>query len=44
MLVGVPAAIAAFAGAGIQRRISGRALTLAFAVLLVGIGIWLIAA
>lgn len=43
LLVGVPAAVAAFAGAGIQQRISGRALTLAFAVLLVGIGVWLIA-
>jgi uncharacterized membrane protein YfcA len=44
LLVGVPAAIAAVAGAGVQQRLSGRTLTLAFAVLLAGIGIWLIAA
>jgi uncharacterized protein len=43
LLVGVPAAIAAVAGAGLQQRLSGRALTLAFAVLIAGIGIWLIA-
>ncbi len=42
LLVGVPAAVAAFAGAGLQQRLSGRSLTLGFAVLLTGIGIWLI--
>lgn len=42
LLVGVPAAAAAFAGAGLQRRLSGPVLTLAFAALLVCIGVWLI--
>jgi uncharacterized membrane protein YfcA len=42
-LLGVPAAVGALGGATLQQRFSGRSLTLAFAVLLVGIGIWLIA-
>jgi len=41
-LVGVPATIGAFAGAAVHRRTSARSLTLAFAVLLVAIGVWLI--
>ena len=42
-LVGLPAVAGAIAGARLQRRISGRALTLAFAGLLVVMGVWLIA-
>ncbi len=42
MLVGVPAMGGALIGASAQRRISGRALTLAFAALLAAMGIWLI--
>ena len=41
-LLGVPAAIGALGGATLQQRVSARSLTLAFAALLVGIGIWLI--
>ncbi len=41
-LVGLPATVGVVGGAALQQRFSGRALTLAFAVLLVGIGIWLI--
>jgi uncharacterized membrane protein YfcA len=43
LLVGVPAVVGAVAGAHLQQRISGRALTLAFAGLLAVIGVWLIA-
>jgi uncharacterized membrane protein YfcA len=42
-LVGVPAAVGALGGATLQQRFSGRSLALGFAVLLAGIGIWLIA-
>jgi len=42
LLVGIPAAVAAFAGASLQQRLSGRSLTVGFAVLLTGIGVWLI--
>jgi uncharacterized membrane protein YfcA len=42
LLVGIPAALAAFAGASLQQRLSGRSLTVGFAVLLLGIGVWLI--
>jgi uncharacterized membrane protein YfcA len=42
LLVGVPGAIGALVGAGLQQRLSGRSLTLGFAALLVGIGIWLL--
>ena len=42
-LVGVPAVAGAIGGAHLQQRISGRALTLGFAGLLVVIGVWLIA-
>jgi hypothetical protein len=41
-LLGIPAAVGAVGGATLQQRLSGRRLTLAFAVLLVGVGIWLL--
>src|SRR5439155_27001208 len=40
-LVGFPATIGVIGGAALQQRFSVRALTLSFALLLVGIGIWL---
>jgi uncharacterized protein len=43
LLVGVPGAIGALAGTGLQQRISGRTLLLGFAALLVVLGLWLIA-
>ena len=43
LLVGVPGAIGALAGTGLQQRLSGRTLELGFAALLVALGIWLIA-
>lgn len=42
-LVGIPAVVGAFVGTHVQQRLSGRALTLAFAGLLAVIGVWLIA-
>jgi uncharacterized membrane protein YfcA len=42
-LVGLPAAAGALAGASLQQRVSGRALQVGFAGLLVVIGLWLIA-
>jgi uncharacterized membrane protein YfcA len=42
-LMGVPAAVGALGGATLQQRFSGRSLTVGFAALLAGIGIWLIA-
>lgn len=42
-LVGVPAMAGAFVGTHLQQRVTGRALGLAFACLLVGLGVWLIA-
>lgn len=42
-LVGLPAMAGALAGASLQRRLSSRAVTIAFACLLAGIGAWLIA-
>jgi uncharacterized membrane protein YfcA len=42
-LVGLPAAFGAAGGAALQQRLSGRVLTLAFAALLVVVGVWLIA-
>jgi uncharacterized membrane protein YfcA len=42
-LVGLPAVAAAVAGAHLQQRLSGQALTLGFAGLLAVIGVWLIA-
>ena len=41
-LVGLPAAVGAVVGTGIQQRVSGRALTLAFAGLLTSIAFWLL--
>jgi uncharacterized protein len=41
-LVGLPAAIGAVAGTFVQQRVSGRALTLAFAGLLAAIAVWLL--
>ena len=43
-LVGVPAMAGAVVGTGLQQRVSGRVLTLAFAGLLAAIAVWLIAA
>jgi uncharacterized protein len=41
-LVGLPASVGAVIGAGLQRRLSGSALRLAFAGLLVGVAVWLL--
>jgi hypothetical protein len=41
-LVGIPAMLGALAGTTVQQRLSGRALALAFAVLLAATGVWLI--
>ena len=41
-LVGLPAAAGAIGGTYAQQRVSGRALTLAFAALLAGIAVWLL--
>ena len=41
-LVGLPAAAGAIVGTGVQQRVSGRALTLAFAGLLSVLAIWLL--
>ena len=43
-LVGLPAAAGAFLGTSLQQRITTRSLTYGFAVLLVGVGTWLLAA
>jgi len=42
-LVGLPAAGGAIVGTGIQQRVSGRALTLAFSGLLAVLAVWLLA-
>jgi uncharacterized membrane protein YfcA len=42
LLVGLPAMAGAFVGVSAQRRVSGRSLTLGFAVLVAGIGTWLL--
>jgi uncharacterized membrane protein YfcA len=42
LLVGIPGAAGALLGSGLQQRLSARALTLAFAALLVGLGVWLV--
>ena len=42
-LVGLPAAVGAAGGTALQQRLTGRALTLAFAGLLVCVGVWLLA-
>lgn len=41
-LVGLPAAAGAVAGTAVQQRVSGRALSLAFAALLAGLAVWLL--
>ena len=41
-LVGLPAAAGAIVGTGLQQRVSGRLLTLAFAVLLAVLAVWLL--
>jgi uncharacterized membrane protein YfcA len=41
-LVGFPAAVGALSGTMLQQRFSGRSLTLGFAALLTGLGVWLI--
>lgn len=41
-LVGLPAAAGAIGGTFVQQRVSGRALTLAFAALLAGIAVWML--
>jgi uncharacterized membrane protein YfcA len=43
-LVGLPATVGALAGASLQQRLSSWVLTLGFALLLTGIGVWLLAA
>jgi len=43
-LVGLPAAVGAVVGTGAQQRVSGRALTLAFAGLLAALAVWLLVA
>jgi len=43
LLVGIPAVGGAMLGTAVQQRVSGRALTLAFAALLTALGVWLIA-
>jgi uncharacterized protein len=43
LLVGIPAVIGAVGGTALQQRLSGRALTIAFAAFLAALGIWLIA-
>jgi len=42
-LVGIPAVVGALAGTHFQQRLSGRALTVAFAGLLTLVGVWLLA-
>lgn len=42
-LVGIPAMAGAVVGAAAQQRLSSRGLTTAFALLLAGVGVWLIA-
>lgn len=42
LLVGLPAAAGAIAGTVVQQRLTSRSLTLAFAALLAGIGIWML--
>ncbi|HET6601444.1 MAG TPA: sulfite exporter TauE/SafE family protein [Gaiella sp.] len=42
VLVGIPAVAGALLGTHLQQRLTGRALTLGFAALLVVVGVWLI--
>jgi uncharacterized protein len=41
-LVGLPASVGAFGGTALQQRVPAHALSFAFAVLLTGVGIWLL--
>ena len=41
-VVGLPAAVGAVAGTALQQRLASRTLSLAFAALLAGVGIWLL--
>jgi uncharacterized protein len=43
-LVGLPAAAGAVAGTSLQQRVSSRAITFGFALLLAGIAVWLLVA
>ena len=43
-LVGLPAAVGAVAGASLQQRVPVRSLSFAFAALLAGVSVWLLAA
>jgi uncharacterized protein len=43
LLVGIPAAAGAVLGTALQQRVSGRALSLAFAALFAALGVWLAA-
>ena len=43
LLIGIPAMAGALLGTSLQRRLSGKALSIAFAGLLTAVGIWLIA-
>ncbi|MFN8222786.1 MAG: sulfite exporter TauE/SafE family protein [Gaiellales bacterium] len=42
VLVGVPAVAGAYVGAGLQQRLSGRSLTVGFALFLCAVAIWLV--
>ena len=42
LLLGLPATVGATIGTALQQRLSGRAVTVAFAALLAGVGVWLI--
>ena len=39
-IIGLPGALGAVAGASLQQRVANRTLSLAFAVLLAGLGVW----
>jgi uncharacterized membrane protein YfcA len=41
-IVGLPGALGAVAGASLQQRLANRTLSLAFAGLLAGLGVWLL--
>jgi uncharacterized membrane protein YfcA len=41
-IVGLPGALGAVAGASLQQRLANRTLSLAFAALLAGLGVWLL--
>jgi uncharacterized membrane protein YfcA len=42
LLLGLPATVGATIGTALQQRLSVRAVTMAFAALLAGVGVWLI--